>query len=146
MKPVTVQVDIDRPAGEVFAYLDQVENNPRWLRGMVSCRWTTEPPARVGSRYEQVARFLGKRIRTSFEVTEHEPGKLVTIASREGSSFPLTVRREVDPLGPDRCRVTEVVDSDPRGFYRIAEPLLRVMVRRNIQRDYRRLKGLLEAG
>jgi uncharacterized membrane protein len=146
MKPVIVTVDIDRPTGEVFAFLEEVENNPRWLGGMQSCTWTTPPPVRVGSRYEQVARFLGKEIRTSFEVTEHQPGRLVTISSREGSSFPLTVARLVEPLDDGGSRVTETVHSDPRGFYRLAQPLLRLLVRRNIRRDYLKLKRLLEAG
>jgi len=146
MKPVEITVDIDRPTEEVFAYLDDVTNNTAWLKGMQSCTWTTDPPVRVGSRYEQAARFLGKEIRTSFEVTAREPGRLVTIESREGSSFPLTVTRRVDPLGESRCRVVETVESDPSGFYRVAQPLLRAMVARNIRRDYRRLKALLEQG
>jgi uncharacterized membrane protein len=145
MKPVTVQVDIDRPTDEVFAFLEEVENNTRWLQGMQSCTWTTDRPVRVGSRYEQRARFLGKEIRTSFEVTAHEPGRLVTISSRDGSSFPLTVSRQVEPLTDGRSRVTETVVSDPHGFYRLAEPVLRQLVRRNIQRDYGRLKRLLES-
>lgn len=68
----------------------------------------------------------------------------MTISSREGSSFPLTVTRQVEPLGTDRCLVTETVESDPRGFYRIARPVLRWLVQRNIRRDYLRLKTLLE--
>lgn len=144
MKPVEVTVDVERPAHEVFAYLEEVTNNTEWLKGMRSCKWTTEPPIRVGSRYEQVAEFLGKEIRTSFEVTAHEPGRLVTIQSRAGSAFPLTVTRRVDPLDGNRSRVTEVVESDPSGFYRIAQPVLRAMVARNIRRDYRNLKTLLE--
>jgi hypothetical protein len=51
-------------------------------------------------------------------------GELVTISSREGSSFPLPVTRRVEPLGPTRSQVTEIVESDPRGFYRTAGPLL----------------------
>jgi uncharacterized membrane protein len=144
MKPVRISVEIARPAAEVFAYLDDVTNNTAWLRGMRSCRWTTDPPVRVGSRYEQVARFLGKEIHTTFEVTAHESGRLVTIEAQEGSSFPLTVTRQVEPLDSMHCRVTETVESDPRGFYRMAQPLLRAMVTRNITRDYRRLKELLE--
>ena len=139
MKPVVVSVDVDRPAADVFAYLDEVEHNPEWLAGMQSARWITDPPRGVGSRYEQVARFLGKEIRTSFEVTEHLPGRRVTIRSLEGSSFPITVTREVEALGADRSRVTETVESDPAGFYRLAGPLLHAMVRLRIQRDYRRL-------
>jgi hypothetical protein len=68
----------------------------------------------------------------------------VTIRSREGSSFPLTVTRLVEPIDEKRSRVIEIVDSDPGGFYRIAQPLLRAMVARNIARDYRSLKVLLE--
>jgi uncharacterized membrane protein len=146
VKPVTVQVEVGRPAPEVFAFLEEVENNPRWLRGMESCTWTTPPPVRVGSRYEQRARFLGKQIRTSFEVTAHQPGALVTIRSREGSSFPITVTRQVEPLGERRSLVTETLESNPRGYYRMAEPLLRQLVQRRIRRDYRRLKALLEVG
>jgi uncharacterized membrane protein len=145
VKPVVVRTDIARPADEVFAFLDEVTNNTQWLRGMVSCTWRTDPPVRVGSRYEQVARFLGREIRTTFEVTEHEAGRRVTIASREGSSFPLSVTREVIPRGVAACTVIETVESDPSGFYRIATPLLRALVRRNIRRDYRRLRTLLES-
>ena len=145
MKPVVVSVTIDRPPAEVFAYLEEVEHNPEWLRGMDSCAWVTPPPVRVGSRYEQVAHFLGKRIETSFEVTEHEPGSLVTIRSLPGSSFPLTVERRVEPAGTGSL-VTETVHSDPSGFYRLAGPLLAWMVRRNIKRDYGALRRLLEAG
>jgi uncharacterized membrane protein len=144
VKAVQVSVDIDRPAPEVFAYIEEVTNNTEWLKGMRSCTWTTDPPVRVGSRYAQVARFLGKEIRTSFEVTAHEPGRLVTIESREGSSFPLTVTRRVDPIVDSRCRIVEIVEGDPSGFYRVAEPLLRAMVARNIRRDYRTLKARLE--
>jgi hypothetical protein len=43
----------------------------------------------------------------------------------------------VQPSGTGRCRVTETVDSDPRGFYRTVQPLLRLLVHRNIRRDYR---------
>jgi uncharacterized membrane protein len=146
VRPVVVRVGIARPVPEVFAFLEEVENNPRWLRGMESCTWTTPPPVRVGSRYEQRASFLGKQIRTSFEVTAHQQGSLVTIRSREGSSFPITVTRQVEPLGDRGSLVTETLDSDPRGYYRVAEPLLRLLVQRRIRRDYQRLKALLEAG
>jgi uncharacterized membrane protein len=142
---VTADVDIDRPGDEVYAYLENVENNVQWLKGMRSCRWTSAPPVRVGSRYEQVAHFLGRDIHTSFEVTRLEPGRSITIESRAGSSFPLTVTRSVVPTGDARCHVTEIVDGDASGFYAIATPLLKRAVERTIRRDYRALKLLLES-
>ncbi|MCW2633576.1 MAG: Polyketide cyclase / dehydrase and lipid transport, partial [Pseudonocardia sp.] len=38
MKPITVTVEIDRPAAEVFAFVSDVGNNPRWQQGQRSCR------------------------------------------------------------------------------------------------------------
>lgn len=144
MKPVTVSVEIACAPAAAWAYLADAERNPEWLDNMESCRWTTEPPIAVGSRYEQVAMFLGRQVRTSFEVTELRDGSQVTISSLPGSSFPLTITRGLDPLSAHRCRVTEIAGGDPSGFYRLAEPLMRPLVRRNITRAYAKLKRLLE--
>jgi uncharacterized membrane protein len=142
---VTADVDIDRPLPEVFAFLEDVENNPKWLQGMKSCRWTSEPPARVGSTYDQEAAFLGKEIVSSFVITEHQPNKRVTIKTTK-SSFPITVTRTTEAVASGRTHVHETVEGDAKGFYRIASPLLRLLVQRNVRRDYGRLKRLLETG
>jgi hypothetical protein len=143
MIDVSTSIEIDRPAADVFAFVAEFPNNPRWQRGQRSCRWTSEPPLRVGSTYDQHARFLGRDMVNSFRVLEHEDGRRVRFASTSGT-FPLTITRTVEPLGPSRARFTEHVTGEPGGFFRIAEPLLRALVRRSIARDFPRLKSLLE--
>jgi hypothetical protein len=145
VKPVTVETEIGRPPGPVWEYLANAEHNPEWLSNMSSCRWISEPPIQVGSRYEQIAHFLGKEVRTTFEVTALEPERLITITSLPGSSFPLTITRRLDPAGPRGCLVTEIAGGDASGFYRVAEASMRIMVRRNIAAAYRKLKRLLES-
>jgi uncharacterized membrane protein len=144
MISVNVSVDVARPPREVFEYLEDAENNPAWIPNMRSCRWTTPPPVGVGSKYEQTSAFLGRQIRTNFEVTEHAPGQRVTIESREGSSFPIRVTRIVEAGAGGGSHVIEEVEGDASGFYSIARPLLKAMVARNIRRDYRNLKRVLE--
>jgi uncharacterized membrane protein len=145
MRPIVVEQEIERPAEVVWEYMENAEHNPEWLSNMRSARWTTESPIGVGSRYEQMVRFLGKDVRTSFEVTALDPGRSITISSLPGSSFPIRITREVQPLDPRRTRVRETAEGDSSGFYRVAEPLMRPIVRRNIAGAYRRLKQLLEA-
>jgi uncharacterized membrane protein len=142
---VTADIDIDRPLPEVFAFLEDVENNPKWLQGMKSCRWTSKPPVGVGSTYDQEASFLGKDIISCFEVTEHVPNKQIAIRTTK-SSFPLLVVRTTTAVASGRTHVHETVEGAPSGWYRIASPLLRPMVRRTIRRGYMRLKRLLETG
>ncbi len=139
----TTTIEIDRRAAEVFAYVSDFENNPRWQGGMVEARFTTDPPLRVGTRYEQLARFLGREIRSTFEVIELEPGRLVKATTVE-STFPITFTRIVEPAGGG-CQVTAIVEGDASGIFKLAEPLMRRKVQRSIDADYARLKELLES-
>ncbi len=135
-------VDIDRPADEVFAYLADFENNPAWQGGMDHCEWTSEPPIAVGSTYAQLAHFLGREIRTTFEVTAYEPGERVRIESIV-STFPIQVTRSVEALDEGRCRVRAEVTGQPPWYLRWM-PGMTGMVRRSIDNDYANLKRLLE--
>jgi uncharacterized membrane protein len=143
MIETSTSIEIDRPAGDVFAFVSEFPNNPRWQRGQRECRWTSPPPLGVGSTYEQHARFLGRDLVNAFRVIELDPGARVRFTSTAGT-FPLTITRTVEPLGESRARFTEHVAGDPRGVYRIAEPVLRRLVKRTIKRDFPRLKALLE--
>ena len=145
MIQVKASVHIQRSPEEVFKYLSNFENNPQWQSGMVSAKFTSPGPLRVGSTYSQEARFLGRPVFSDFEVVEHEPGRRVKITSTSGT-FPITVTRMVEPDGDGGSRVSAVVEGDASGVYRLAEPILRRMVRRSVQGDYQRLKRVLEGG
>ena len=138
-------VEIDRPAEEVFGVISDFSRNPQWQRGMMSARWTSEPPIRVGSTYQQVARFLGRDVVTTFEVIGYEAGRSITIESRQ-SSFPIKVTRTVEPLGANRSRASAHIVGEPGRFFRLFGPILRVIAERSVRGDYERLRRLLEDG
>src|SRR5688500_16651015 len=106
---VGTSIEIERPAGDVFAFVSDPTNNPRWQRGQRSCRATSDPPLRVGSTYSQHARFLGRDLVNAFEVVELDPGRRIRWTSTAGT-FPLTITRTVEPLVAGRARFTETVD------------------------------------
>ena len=136
----THQIEIDRAAAEVFAYVADFENNPRWQAGMQSCTWTSPTKLETGSTYVQQARFFGRQIDTHFRVTAFEPDRSISIESTV-STFPIQVTRSVEALGDGRCRVTAHVRGQPTGVLR----LFSGMVRKSIRRDYEKLKALLES-
>jgi len=140
---IETSASIARPADEVFDVLADMARNPEWQQGMQSCEWTSTPPVAVGSTYDQVARFLGKEIRSSFEVVEFEPGRRIGIETTSGP-MPIHVTRSVEPIGDTQCRVSATVRGDSSGVFRIAEPLMRPLVARSVRQDYDRLKELLE--
>ena len=61
---------------------------PQWYRNIESVAWQTEPPVRVGSRMAFVARFLGRTLAYTYEVTELEPGARLVMSTSQGP-FPM---------------------------------------------------------
>ncbi|HEX6255615.1 MAG TPA: SRPBCC family protein [Euzebyales bacterium] len=135
---------INKPADEVFAFVADATNNPRWQRGMRQCAWTSPPPIGVGSTYRQEARFLGRDVVTEFEVVDHDPGRSITIRSTSGP-FPIRVHRAVKPVDASTSQVSAAISGDPGGFFRLARPLVQRLAQRSVTADYRRLKALLDS-
>ena len=141
---VKSSIEINRAAADVFDYVADMSNNTRWQKGQVRCTWTSQPPLRLGSTYDQEARFLGKAILSTFAVTEFEPGRLIRIVST-GGTMDIDVTRTVEPITDSRCTVSAVVRGTTPGPMKILGPLLPTIVRSSVNKDYQRLKTLLEA-
>lgn len=145
MIEVTAFVTIERSGADVFAFLADMANNPQWQKGMRACTWTSEPPLRLGSTYDQEASLLGRKIVSSFEVVEFEPGERIRIRTT-GGTMPIDVTRSVEESGDGSCTVSAIVRGDASKVFRMADPLMRRMVERSVRADYARLKRLLEHG
>lgn len=145
MVEITVTRQIARAAGEVFAFFADASNNPRWQDGMISCEWRSDPPIGIGSTYAQKARFMGRDVVSTFQVTQFEEGRLIAIETIE-STFPIQVVRTVESTGENTCRVTAHITGGPeKGFTKLIEPLIGRSARKSVDRDYDRLVQLLES-
>lgn len=140
---VEVRIEINRKLEDIFAYITDFEKNPKWQKGMVSCTFSTEPPLRVGSQYQQIATFLGQDILSKFEVTAYIPNKRIEFETIE-STFPIQIMREVTAK-ENSTEVHAIIRGQPNGLMRLFTPLVKIMMTQQIQNDYQRLKTLLEA-
>ncbi|HEX6286239.1 MAG TPA: SRPBCC family protein [Acidimicrobiia bacterium] len=136
---------ISRPADEVAEFFFDASNNPKWQNGMVSCEWVSEPPIRVGSTYAQLARFMGRDVRSTFVVTDFEPGRSIRIETIE-STFPIQVQRRVEPIDESSSRVTAEITGGPEGgLMKMFSPLMAGRAQKSVDNDYDRLVQLLES-
>ena len=134
-------IAVARPREQVAAYLRDPGNDPRWIGGLRSARLVTEPPVGVGSQVERVARFLGRRVEYVNEITELTGTRLAMRSVR--SPFPMRVTYGFDDAG-DATEVSVRVEGDASRLYRLADPIMSILVRRSVRRDLRTLKHLLE--
>jgi hypothetical protein len=143
MIEVNVTIDVTAPPAEVFAFWSDHSNNPQWQTGQRSCVWTSEPPIRVGSTYDQEAALFGRPIISSFECVDYEPGSTIRMKTTK-STLPLDITRTVLPGPKGGTTLNATIRGEPRGLMRVLNPLARRMVKRNIEKDYARLKMLFD--
>jgi uncharacterized membrane protein len=133
---------INRPVEEVFALLSNVENNPKWSSAFLEVQKTSEGPVGVGTTWRGVGKFLGNRIETEIEQTEYEPNRKSTQKSK--SPFPVNQQMTFESVDGG-TRVNVKFEAEPGGFFKLAEPLLAGMTKRNIEGELANLKDLMEA-
>jgi uncharacterized membrane protein len=140
---VLTDIVINRPLEQVSAYAADPSHAPEWYVNIKSVEWKTQPPVQVGSRMTFVAHFLGRRLAYTYEVVELVPGERLVMRTAEGP-FPMETTYTWESVGTSGTRMTLRNRGDPRGFAKIAAPLMASAMRRANQKDLEQLKALLE--
>jgi len=92
---------------------------------------------------ETVARFLGRRLAYTYEITDLAAGERLVMRTAEGP-FPMETTYTWDDAGDGRTRMTLRNRGEPSGFSRIAAPMMAAAMRRANRNDLASLKALLE--
>lgn len=144
MIKVETNVVINRPIGEVFAFVTNPANGSRYQSGVQESKQTSEGPIGVGTTYHEVRQFLGRRIVSDNEVTEYEPNRQWSFKSTSG---PLPVEGSYTFESTEGgTSVTMSGQAEAGSFFKLADPIVNRMVRRQLEADSANLKDLLEAG
>ena len=143
MLKLDISIVINRPVEEVFAFLSNPENGPKWGSGSKEVKMITQGPIGVGTRYRTVREALGRRIESETEITEFEPNRKIASKSISGP-FPMESAVTFERV-EGGTRVTGTLFGEPGGFFKLAEPLLVSMLKRQYQADLANLKDLMES-
>jgi ligand-binding SRPBCC domain-containing protein len=140
---VRTEIEIARPREEVAAFASDPDHATAWYQNIEAVEWRSPRPATVGSRIEFRARFLGRRLTYTYEVTELVPGRRFVMATREGP-FPMETTYEWEDGRSGTTRMTLRNSGEPSGFAGIAAPMLAAAMRRANRKDLMCLKQVLE--
>jgi uncharacterized protein YndB with AHSA1/START domain len=136
-----VAVEINRPIDEVFAYMADPTKTPEWNSIVEEAR-PSETPVRRGTTISSRARFLGRKIDSTFEVVEYVPNK--TFVQRTDKPFPFTITNVFEAAGK-ATRVKGAFEGEPGGFFKLGEPILARIAKKQFQAQLDTAKELLEA-
>jgi uncharacterized protein YndB with AHSA1/START domain len=134
-------VMIARPIEDVFAFLSDLENIPKWNYAIVETRKISEGPVGVGTTYHQV-RSVPSRSEERLEITTYNPPRQLQIRGQLGP-FASRLISALDAI-PEGTRVTNTVELELGGPGRLLERVAVPRVREAVAANLRKLKELLE--
>jgi uncharacterized protein YndB with AHSA1/START domain len=109
-----VTIDINRPAPDVFAFVAEPRNMPRWYQAVERVAEVTPRTSTKAASYQITRSLPGGRADNIVEVTESMPTLTVTFVSREGPT-PFRYRYAIEP-DRDRSRLTLDADISSDGL------------------------------
>ena len=142
---VSTEIEIARPRADVAAYAADPGNATEWYENIESAELQTQAPLAEGSRIAFVARFLGRRLEYTYEVTELLPGERLVMRTADGP-FPMETTYAWADAAAGGTRMTLRNRGEPSGFSKVAAPMMASAMRRANRKDLQRLRELLEAG
>ena len=141
---VVTEVTIAWPRDFVAAYASDPGNAPEWYVNIKEVRWRTDPPVRVGSKIDFVARFLGRSLEYTYEIVELVPGARMVMQTAQGP-FPMQTIYEWRDGDGGSTVMTLRNRGEPAGFSKLLAPLMVPAMRAANRKDLARLKAILEA-
>jgi uncharacterized membrane protein len=138
-------IEINRPAEEVFGYLDQVERHNEWQSALVSTIVETDGPTRVGTRVVERRSVPGGSRDIPYEITEHDPPRKASFRGTAGLIRPVGTYT-VDPTGESSSCMNSELDLKGHGIGKLFAILARRQAAGQVSIDQEKLKELPESG
>ncbi|MFL5944750.1 MAG: SRPBCC family protein [Gaiellaceae bacterium] len=132
-----LEVTIDRPVADVFAYVSDVRNLPQWQQSADAAEWIEE-----GKRFSERRSFLGRTAQLELEVTAREENRRFDVRSVSGP-VRFEIRHSFADAG-DGTRLSVTADAKITGALRLPARMAQGQAERQFKSDLQRLKKILE--
>ena len=143
MARIEGEINIHRPVEEVFAFVADERNEPRYNPRMVSAELTSGEPIGLGSRFRSELKTGRRTMPMLIEFTGFERPR--RLASATHSSMMDTVGALTFEPTSDGTRMRWSWDVQPRGMLRVVPAIVGMIGRRQEQSIWGNLKRLLES-
>jgi hypothetical protein len=144
MPLITGEITIERPVGEVFDFVSDECNEPRYNPQMTLAERVSDGPIGLGSRWRAVVRSGGRPVPMEIEFTAFE--RPVRLGSRATMSGMVTDGELTFEAVGESTVMRWRWDVQPEGALRLLAPLVKWIGDRQERRVWAGLKACMEAG
>jgi uncharacterized membrane protein len=140
---VQASQEIEKPVREVFDFLMDFENTPKWQSGVIESKLATPGPLREGSKFNEVVRLGPWRMNATCEITRVIGTE--RMAFRTTSSGPIEYSGEFVLTGYERgTKLNVSLSMALKGLWRLLEPVFAGEIQKETADEMRKLRQALE--
>jgi carbon monoxide dehydrogenase subunit G len=139
-------VEIDRPIADVFAFLADGENDPKFSPRVQKITKTTDGPTGVGTVYASTVKDAGLTTRREFRITEFEsPTKIRWAEQSKNLVTAVEGGYDLTSVSEDKTRLRIFNVLQGHGFGKLIAGLALGAARKDADAFARRIKSAVEA-
>ena|SRR5438105_3865419 len=136
-------IEINRPPDEVFRFLDDEANTPKWNPRAVEVKRTSAGEKAVGTKLHYVYKDPGRQGEMDGEVTGYEKDRKLAMRFSD-RMMDVSVGFELSPA-PSGTRVHHFVEIELKGLLaKLMTPVVRSATKKQVQTEIASLKSHLE--
>jgi len=144
MAKMEASVIIERPVEEVWKFVSDWSNAPKWMPTALEVKQTSAGPLGVGTTLQ--SRWSGQfLVHSASRVTECEPGRKITLYN----TSPQWMRGSTQSLSLEniggKTKLNSIYEIKINGFYRLIGPLLLGRLRKGNEVSVSNVKRILES-
>jgi hypothetical protein len=140
---IASSIVIYRPLNLVFDFISSADNDFQWQYGTLASAQVTEGAAGVGTSVRSIGHLMGRRMNSTFEVTEFEANRKYGFKSLSGPLHSHTLYTLDIADGCTRINVSQ--QASPANVLEVAEGILEKYMKKQLREDLAMLKTVLEA-
>ncbi len=142
MIEVSDSITISRAPADVFAFMADMNNLPKWQSEVVASTVVTPGPTRVGTKFTEDVKMGPTHATASCEVTEFTPGSMMAfkaLSPRMDYQARITVERN-----GDGSKVTMNGSAQMKGWWIVMQPFMKGEFKTGVRKELTSLKTVLE--
>ena len=138
-------VVIDRPVEDVWKFMTDISNKPKWGDVGEEMKQTSEGPFAAGTTLQLSGAFLGRHVTYDLRITEFEPIRKFTAEFTNGFIKGTKVSYLMEPVESGKTKLTRMTEGQLNGLSKILQPFMIRRTRRSSEEDVTKVKHALEA-
>jgi Polyketide cyclase / dehydrase and lipid transport len=139
----SLSTQIYRSLKQVFSFVTTPENDFQWQYGTLASTQLSKGEMGIGTLFRTIGHFMGRRVESTYEVTEFEPNKKFGFKSLSGPMPSHTLYTFEVIEGSTRINISS--QASPGDLFKTADIIIEKKVKKQYKENLAILKGVLEA-